>query len=111
MEKSRLDLLKEKIAEFEQVQWDVGCGATDTEPDYEWQRALKVAVIDGLKSIPSTGREWNLLTVSYPADEIAAAAKTLHDKAEEVVDFVLDTKLREVNELRNYINDYAWRVY
>lgn len=109
MAETRLDLLKKKIKEFEELQSTVGFGAGDTEPDYHWHRALKSA-LDGRVFIPRTGEGWELYTASYPVGQVEFAAAQLLKKAKEVVEFILETKIGEAAEIRKYVEEYAWRV-
>lgn len=87
-------------------------GATDTEPDWQWQNCLRLAVngnFDFQKVVPQHAEGWELFS-SMPG--VHAVADELSNQATEVVDLIRQCSMEELAELRVHleVEGFCWRV-
>jgi hypothetical protein len=83
-------------------------GASDTEPDTLFQILIDRASRGMQPESPRTPSGWELLHGAQPGCGRAAIA--LHNAAWNVVDAIEDCPVREINELRELLRDYCWRL-
>jgi len=110
MKMSKLREIKNKIKSFEELQDSVYGGASDTEPDGEFQLALCHAAHGKLK-VPQSADDWQL--ISYNAEHLrksTPAAKKLTKACIEISEMIMDVSIRESKEVIEYLKDYCWRI-
>jgi len=83
-------------------------GASDTEPDTVFQVLINRASRGMQPEVPRTPSGWELLHGSDPG--CGRAAMALHHAACNVVDAIETCPVREINDLRDLIRDYCWRL-
>jgi hypothetical protein len=101
--------IKAYIADFEKCcKKHKKYGAGDTEPDTVFQILIDRASRGMQPEIPRTPGGWELLHGSDP--DCSRAAGELHNAAWNVVDAIETCPVREINDLRDVIRDYCWRL-
>jgi hypothetical protein len=111
IETDKLDQLKAKIKEFEEIQWKHSkTGAYDTEPDCVFQVLLVEALTGTMKRAKPEIGFWQL----FSGDDIKAdsqkAAEELTVKANEIIEFIQNTPIYEAGVFTRYLDDYCWRI-
>jgi hypothetical protein len=100
-----LKLLKEQYEAAERVFVELSeYGASDTEPDYHFQRALKTA-FEGKAKIPASASEWQLFSSMNGS---GAAAKRLTQATRRVCTLIRNLPLKATKHAVEFIN--FWRV-
>lgn len=104
-----MERIKAHIAAFEECcKKHRRFGARDTEPDTVFQILLSRASRGVQPEIPRTPTGWELLYKEDP--DCLRAAGEMHYAAWHVVEEIESCPVREINELRDLIDDYCWRV-
>jgi len=102
-----IDRLKKAIKQFEEcADKHRSVGARDTEPDGVFQRLLLNALAGTAPTPPRSANGWELYTTM---EESHAAAEELFEAALEVVRVIESCSIRDVQALREYLDDYCWR--
>lgn len=102
-----VDSLKKAIKQFEECAVKHrNVGAKDTEPDSVFQRLLLNAFAGNAPTPPRRATGWELYTTM---EESHAAAEELFEASLEVVRVIESCAIRDVQALREYLNDYCWR--
>jgi hypothetical protein len=98
---------KRLVKEFEDLQHKLrDFGAADTEPNVVFQLVL-VRSFCGVDFSPTTADDWCLYTGSPGVD---CAAAELSVAAGQIRNFIMETDVRDSIEIKNYIDDYCWRI-
>ena len=105
---TRLDRLKAAVTEFEAAQVKyLEFGARDTEPDGVFQYYLAKSLTQPNIKLPTPGDQWQLFTATMAC---GTAAKSLTAALRKAVAVVRDCTVKELPEIRKYLEDYCWRV-
>lgn len=108
MRKSAVERVKEAVAAFEAVQKELSeFGAEDTEPDYVFQSIVWRAMNLKPYKIPTSGEAWDLYTCSM---KCGRAGQRLASATKKVVSTIESTPIGEAGPVREYVQDYCWRV-
>lgn len=106
---ARMKTIKSYIADFEKCRTKhKKYGAGDTEPDTVFQVLIDRASRGMQPEVPRTPSGWELLHGSDPG--CGRAAMALHHAACNVVDAIEACPVREINDLRDLLRDYCWRL-
>jgi hypothetical protein len=104
---SQVDIVKEQVKRMEETMDKYSdFGAGDTEPDavFQWQIRQKM---EGMtRPLPRTTRAWQLYS-GMRGVGLAAHALTIRLKA--VLEAMDGVTVKELDELREFIDDYCWR--
>lgn len=104
-----LETVKKAITAFEKTQADLrDFGAGDSEPDGVWQRLLYNALEGKAPTPPRTGDGWELYTSTM---DCSAAATALFEKALTAIQAIESCPIRDIEPLREYLEDYCWRAH
>jgi hypothetical protein len=82
-------------------------GASDTEPDWHYQYAIKKAIMVGAYFDGLTSSGWELYSGEKGVEKAAAA---LNNHTADMVKFILDTPISELKSLRDWADLNLWRV-
>jgi hypothetical protein len=97
--------LRAKIKEMDKLMSDVGFGATDTEPQAEWQFALVQAAARGHIKVPQTANGWQIYSSQAGSER---AAHKLTEKATEICKWICEHNTDgSLNEL---VKGECWRI-
>ena len=104
-----LTAVKKAIIAFEKTQAELrDFGARDSEPDGVWQRLLYDALTGKAPTPPRTGDGWELYASTM---DCSAAATALFEKALTAIQAIESCPIRDVGPLREYLEDYCWRMH
>lgn len=105
---TELEKLKKLIKAFETRQEKYAdLGATDTEPDWQFQNVLRTTILGGVAKMPETARDWELYSREAGAGR---AARSLTAAAKKVVEHIRSVPLRNIEPVTTYLRDYCWRA-
>jgi hypothetical protein len=92
--------------QFEKVQQECSSlGATDTEPDWQFENAVRIALRDDKVAVPTTADGWELFTTQAGAE---AAARKLHDACRPICELVQLHRGR--SQFFDHVKGKLWRV-
>lgn len=102
----RAEKLKRMCRDFEMLQskW-AEFGAYDTEPDGEFQHALRKAQA-GERYVPQSAEQWQLYTTSMNCGK---AGHELSEQCGKIVDHILNTRQEDMGDIGTVIDGICWR--
>ena len=103
----QLERVAQSVTKMEEVmQKYSGFGASDTEPDWQFQNLL-ARVVQGKEYKIPQGEEWELYTATMSCKR---AANALTSQAARVVKAVEAVAVKNYPELKEYATDVCWRT-
>lgn len=84
-------------------------GASDTEPDWQFQNSIRCA-LNGKNSVPQSPNAWEIFTFDGYKNGSEKAAKELTKFTQKVVDQILATPTGEIADLKREFQEHLWRV-
>lgn len=104
-----LENLEQLVDDFEKLQDKYSnVGASDTEPDYYFQRLL-IQAFNGVPTHPGDNPDdWEL----YHDHPLASkAAISLKHQAAKCIEHIKSVPIGESREIRKFLKEYCWRIY
>ena len=102
----RLETLKALHKQMDQLQTKLSnWGASDTEPDYHYQNAVRNA-FSGKEFEPLTCRQWEM----FDKPGFENAVRLMNSLTQKIVNYIRSTPLSEIGELKKWAQQNLWRV-
>lgn len=103
-----IEKLKERVETFKKYQRMFSkFGAEDTEPDWEFENAIRDAYQGKEAHVPSSAYEWQLYD---GMDGVDAAAIDLTNIAKQAVEALQKIPMGLKADLRKYLDSWVWRA-